>query len=321
MNVFRLYILLSIGYFLFFILQGQIEVFSSQLKMMITMIFGAFIAGSTSEGGGAVAFPVMTLVFKMNPMIARDFSLAIQSFGMSAASLAIIFKKIQFEKKVIFLNIIGRLIGLIIAFQTDKFINPKILKLVYVSFWLSFAYVLIKIYLEKNRPFEKKLPQLKKQEKLIFIFAGLFGGIISGYTGNGIDIINFSILTLYFRLDPKVATSTSVILMGMTSVIGMVLKNVGFFSLNNQVFPMLKACIPVVIIVAPLGAIFISKKGSDFITKLLLSILLIQFLGAILIIRPTLMEYGYMLISFLIGLSIYLFLFRNNKLEIEKTNS
>ena len=101
----------------------------------------------------------------------------------------------------------------------------------------------------------------------------------------------------------------------------MVLKNVGFFSLNNQVFPMLKACIPVVIIVAPLGAIFISKKGSDFITKLLLSILLIQFLGAILIIRPTLMEYGYMLISFLIGLSIYLFLFRNNKLEIEKTNS
>jgi hypothetical protein len=39
------------------------------------------VAGATSEGGGAVAFPVMTLALKIKPAIARDFSLMTQSCG------------------------------------------------------------------------------------------------------------------------------------------------------------------------------------------------------------------------------------------------
>ena len=42
------------------------------------MIFGATVAGMTSEGGGAVAFPVMTLALGIAPSVARDFSLMIQ---------------------------------------------------------------------------------------------------------------------------------------------------------------------------------------------------------------------------------------------------
>ena len=38
-------------------------------------------AGMTSEGGGAVAFPVMTLALGIKPSVARDFSLMIQSCG------------------------------------------------------------------------------------------------------------------------------------------------------------------------------------------------------------------------------------------------
>ena len=49
--------------------------------MSITMIFGSMIAGATSEGGGAVAFPVMTLALHIQPSIARDFSLMTQSCG------------------------------------------------------------------------------------------------------------------------------------------------------------------------------------------------------------------------------------------------
>ena len=45
------------------------------------MIFGSMVAGATSEGGGAVAFPVMTLALKIAPSIARDFSLMTQSCG------------------------------------------------------------------------------------------------------------------------------------------------------------------------------------------------------------------------------------------------
>jgi hypothetical protein len=49
--------------------------------MTITMLIGSFIGGATSEGGGAVAFPVMTLVLKLAPSVARDFSLMIQCCG------------------------------------------------------------------------------------------------------------------------------------------------------------------------------------------------------------------------------------------------
>ena len=37
----------------------------------------------TSEGGGAVAFPVMTLMLGVAPVIARDFSWMVQAAGMN----------------------------------------------------------------------------------------------------------------------------------------------------------------------------------------------------------------------------------------------
>ena len=55
------------------------------------MVFGSMVAGATSEGGAAVAFPVMTLVFGIAPPVARDFSFMIQSVGMTCASFTILF--------------------------------------------------------------------------------------------------------------------------------------------------------------------------------------------------------------------------------------
>ena len=70
--------------------------FPDRFLMSITMVFGATIGGMTSEGGGAVAFPVMTLALRIKPSVARDFSLMIQSCGKSfrypAAFLVTYFK-------------------------------------------------------------------------------------------------------------------------------------------------------------------------------------------------------------------------------------
>jgi len=57
--------------------------------MSLIMAAGSFVAGSTSLGGGAVAFPVMTLAFDVDLVVARDFSLVVQSVGMMAATAAI----------------------------------------------------------------------------------------------------------------------------------------------------------------------------------------------------------------------------------------
>ena len=72
--------------------QGFIDLLNnltSQLAIALTMAVGSFVAGGTALGGGAVAFPAMTKVLAIEPVTAKTFSLAIQSFGMSAAALTL----------------------------------------------------------------------------------------------------------------------------------------------------------------------------------------------------------------------------------------
>ena len=71
----------------------------------------------TSEGGGAVAFPVMTLAFSILPSVARDFSVMIQSCGMSAASFTILFMRIRCEWRALAFSSLGGLIGLILGLE------------------------------------------------------------------------------------------------------------------------------------------------------------------------------------------------------------
>src|SRR6056297_1196379 len=76
------------------VLSNRWSLFLDNWFMSVTMAVGSFVAGSTSQGGGAVAFPVMTLGFDIAPKGARDFSMMIQSVGMTSASVAILWRRI-----------------------------------------------------------------------------------------------------------------------------------------------------------------------------------------------------------------------------------
>jgi hypothetical protein len=78
-----------LGWGAYMSVQGLWPLFRTHGFMTLTMVAGSFVAGVSSEGGGAVAYPVMTLVFEIEPAVARNFSLAIQSVGMTAAALYI----------------------------------------------------------------------------------------------------------------------------------------------------------------------------------------------------------------------------------------
>jgi hypothetical protein len=60
------------------------QYFPTHYIMSLTMIIGGFIGGATSEGGGAVAFPVMTLALALEPAVARDFVYMSQSAGATS---------------------------------------------------------------------------------------------------------------------------------------------------------------------------------------------------------------------------------------------
>ena len=76
-------------------------------KVALTMVFGSMVGGGTSEGGGAIAFPIFTKLLHIAPSDARNFSLAIQSVGMGAASLSILYLRVPIRRSS-FLRVAGR---------------------------------------------------------------------------------------------------------------------------------------------------------------------------------------------------------------------
>ena len=92
--------------------------------------------GMTSVGGGAVAFPVMTLVLNVDASVARDFSLLIQGTGMSAAAFAIFFQGVMVEWHSLITCTVTGVIGLIFGLHViDPVLSPAQKKLIFVSLW------------------------------------------------------------------------------------------------------------------------------------------------------------------------------------------
>lgn len=266
----------------------QVDSLIENIFMTLVMVFGSFIAGATSEGGGAIAFPVMTLGFGIPPESARNFSLTIQSVGMTAASFVIIRNKINVEWNAIKWGGGGGVIGVVVgAYVVAPYITGEWAKLFFTSLWFSFSFVLFFLN-RKNRHTYKKIDHLNRCDNLILVLVGLTGGLISSVTGSGIDMLMFSILTLRYSIGEEIATPTSVILMSLISISGAILHAFFIKDLSKNEVDYLLSCIPVVIIGAPFGAWYIRTKSRLFIAKLLCSILVIQHIVAYIVLKPDL---------------------------------
>jgi len=295
--------------------------------MSITMIFGSLIAGATPAGGGAVAFPVMVLALGVPTRVGRDFSLGIQSFGMSAAAGIIFLLKVPLDYEALIWGTIGGAVGLLIGFEgIAPFLLPPYTKLFFVSLWLAFSVALFmlnrrldrKVYntakeadlallgLASTKPevesgdvevvpkdTEREALILKAKRKRIAVLTsiGLFGGICSSIAGSGLDMATFSILTLYYRESEKVATPTSVVLMAVNAVLGILCR---FARIGGPYDPgeelalwkFISVCIPIVVIGAPLGAFVPIILSRHQIAYCLYVLSILQFVTAYSVVRP-----------------------------------
>jgi uncharacterized protein len=264
-----------------------LTLFRDQLGVMITMFFGAFIAGSSPEGSASIAYPVFTLFLSISPADARNFGFAIQSIGMTAASIYILSKKIRLEWSYITYVIIGGIVGLLLGtFFIIPMISPPAAKLLFVSLWLSFAIVLFFQNRNPQRVVLHSLTLLRSREILLLISFGIIGGMISSLFGTGINIFTFCLMVTYFHIDEKVATASSILIMTMETIAGFMLHRFILRDFSDQSHQMWIACIPIVIVMAPLGSFVLSKISRLQLANFLYAILLLQFIGAIWVIRP-----------------------------------
>lgn len=266
---------------------GRWFLFVDNWFMSVTMAFGSFVAGSTSQGGGAVAFPVMTLGFGIDPKGARDFSMMIQSVGMTSASVAIFWRRIEVDRTTLLVAGLGGAVGVVIGLEyVQHWFAPDPTKVFFVSLWLAFGFALWRIN-QITRTIRRRTLADRSPRTLVFLaLSGLLGGIISGLLGSGLDILVFALLVLGFRLCETVATPTSVVLMAANSLVGFCwrLAGGGGGAIREDVWNYWWVCVPIVAVGAPLGARFISSRGHLFVVRLLLFVILAQFVGALVIV-------------------------------------
>ncbi|KAJ7335985.1 hypothetical protein OS493_013351 [Desmophyllum pertusum] len=153
--------------------------------------------------------------------VARDFSLMLQSCGMTAATFTIIWMRVQLEWNSIILCSLEEIVGMVIGLEfIDPNLTPSQKKIGFVCVWFSFAFALFLLNRYHKRKTYKTIPDFKMWKLIVLLHTGFIGGIFSAISGSGLDICSFSILTLLFRITEKTATPTSVVLMAGNSLVG-----------------------------------------------------------------------------------------------------
>ncbi len=256
--------------------------FADHWPVSLTMTLGSFVAGATAEGGAAVAFPVFTKALQIEPATAATFGLMIQAVGMTMAGLVIVVRRVPILPRVIGWVSLGGVGGQILGTFWLSVGSPysKILfTFVATVFGVALA---ISRWVLKWQPLNA-VPIWGARSRTTFIAIGLVGGTFAANTGSGIDMLTFIVLTLALGINEKVSTPSTVIIMGLNSVVGFALhlfikQDIGI------AFEYWMVAVPIVILGAPLGAYFASKARRDHIISLLLFLIALELVTTLILV-------------------------------------
>jgi uncharacterized protein len=212
----------------------------------LTMVFGSFVAGSTPQGGGAVAFPVFTKVLAVPSDVARTFSLCIQTVGMGTAALSILINQRLVEVRAVLIGGTAAAVGFlttlfVLGSPSEPFWPARVPgPYVRVTFTLVLAAMAFVVYLGTRvriRKVDRRLPPMNARLRGGVVLAGLLGGVASALVGSGADVLIYLFVVVLFGLDPKVGVPTSVLVMAFISVLGFAVLGIGHGQLDVLLSP------------------------------------------------------------------------------------
>ncbi len=230
--------------------------------MALAMAIGSYAAGSTPMGGGTVGFPVLVLLFELPASLGRDFSFAIQSIGMTSASIFILARRQPLAWALLKGAMLGALVGTPLGiFFIAPYVPELWIKLVFAVVWASFG--LLHLYRLNEIAGHSGMTEFDENwDFRLGLWLGLLSGAtVAAVTGVGIDMVVYSALVLLCRADLKIAIPTSVVIMAYTSVLGVAVKLFIGDGLQPGVFENWLAAAPVVALGAPLGVFIVAKIG------------------------------------------------------------
>lgn len=218
----------TIAWLIFVITQGHLGRVSDNWRAALTMLFGSFVAGSTPQGGGAVAFPVFTKVLAIPASVARSFSLVIQATGMVAASLSILLAGRKIDVKALGIGVAGSTVGFIFGLFVlgdpstpfwESRIPPAFVKVAFTIVIFAVA-VIVRVCMKAEAKYDRVEDWGGRSITVMTGFA-VVGGIFSSLAGSGADVMLFVFIVLVAQVSPRVAIPTSIVAMATVSVLGL----------------------------------------------------------------------------------------------------
>ena len=282
---------LSLGY------DQGVGLLKENIEVVLTMILGSFVAGSTSVGGGAVAFPVFTKILSIDSQTALIFSLAIQSVGMTAASIVFFYSRTPLCFRVIAYGCFFGSCGLLISlFGLRHWIVGAEIKYIFSCFSLFVA-----LALSWDRWVKRSL--VKSSEQLpsipLLVIGSFLGGLLSGIIGVGIDFIVFSLMVFVWHYDFKKATATSVVVMASNALVGFVALLIFSDYFTETVKSYWLSAVPIVVLGAPLGALACKYLPKTVLFYFLLVLVLFDVASTIFILGFKWEFFVFVIVSFL----------------------
>jgi uncharacterized membrane protein YfcA len=248
----------------------------------VTMLFGSFLAGSSPEGGGAVAFPVFTKALGVPAPVARTFGLCIQAVGMTMAAVAVWISGRPVHRRSVLIGSVGGVGGLLVGLSRlgdpDLVFWPPTIDTAWVKATFSIVLATTSVLMVRQLRSVTLLGALAWNPRLdVAVAVGAFaGGVLASLAGTGANIMTFLVLVVLAGLGPKTALPTAVAVMAVVSVVGFVVlgvidgqldvtvagdrvtavggQPVDLPASSTDLFGLWLAAVPVVVWGAPLGA-------------------------------------------------------------------
>jgi uncharacterized membrane protein YfcA len=251
---------------------GGWETAKAHWPMALSMAFGSYAAGSTPMGGGTVGFPILVLLFGLPAELGRDFSFAVQSIGMTSASIFILARRQPLAGAMLKGSLIGATFGVPLGiFLVAPWVPSLWIKIIFAVIWGSFGLLHLR-RIGEIASHEGMTDFDERWDHRVGLAIGLIAGAtVVSVSGVGIDMVLYTVLVLVCRADLKIAIPTSVVIMAYSSIIGIFTKAV-FTGVQPGVYENWLAAAPVVALGAPLGALvvdLIGRKPTLFVVALL----------------------------------------------------
>lgn len=229
----------------------------------VAMMVGSYFGASTPMGGGAIGFPVLVLLFGEPPAVGRDFSFAIQSIGMTSASLFILTRGRPVAWRILGWSVLAGAVTLpAVTVWLLPQLPPLAVKLLFAVVWAGFGIA----HFGRWREIETLAgpgARTPNRDLGLGLAIGVAGGCVTALTGVGVNMLLYMVLVMLFRTDAKIAIPTSVLAMACLSLVGVTTRAV-LGGVHPEVYPNWLTAAPVVVLGGPLGAWMVQRLPRAF---------------------------------------------------------